>query len=402
MLGEAPTLAEIDHPLSFRYTDEELKELEGPGSPRRLTGPPPADAASRIERRRVAALRQRALEMMRDEGAAAVLLPSHEEGRNVRTGLLLDDNGVELLRQAQLRQNAVPIPYAVVMTEHYNRLARLVQAHVPVTVELDIQTAFTGDHEHGFNTIAEIPGADSKLQNQVVMVGGHLDSWPAGTGATDNGAGAVIAMEAVRILKALNVKPKRTIRIALWSGEEEGEFGSKGYVAEHLGRFAPSSPSGALGPLTTKQEWEQLDAYYNLDEGGGKIRGIYTQGNYKVDSIFSQWIAPLRDLGVTSVTNRIDSGSDHESFDEVGLPGFEFVQDELDYETRTHHSNLDTVDHLHAADLEQAAIVEAIFLWNTSEREAMMPRKPFPHPEDEQKLKTPISGLFPGVTADRR
>jgi hypothetical protein len=399
LLGAAPLLAEADQPLSFRYTDEELKELEGPGTPRRHTGPPPNDAASRIERRRVAALRQRALEMMRDEGAVAILLPSHEEGRNVRTGLLLDDNGVELSRQAQLRQNAVPIPYAVVMTEHYNRLARLAQAHVPVTVEVDIQTAFTGDHEHGFNTIAEIPGTDSQLKNQVVMVGGHLDSWPAGTGATDNGAGAVIAMEAVRILKAMNAKPRRTIRITLWSGEEEGEFGSKGYVAEHLGRFAPASPSGAPGPLATKQEWEQLDAYYNLDEGGGKVRGIYTQGNYKADSIFWQWIAPLRDLGVTSVTNRNDPGSDHESFDEVGLPGFNFLQDELDYETRTHHSNLDTVDHLHAADLEQAAIVEAIFLWNTSERDAMMPRKPFPHPEDDQKLKAPISRLFPGAKA---
>ncbi|WP_236657185.1 M20/M25/M40 family metallo-hydrolase [Acidisarcina polymorpha] len=398
LLGEAPSLTELDQPLSFRYKDEELRVLEGPGTPRRLTGPPPVDAASRIERRRVAVLRQRAVEMMRDEGAVAVLLPSHEEGRNVRTGLLLDDNGVELSREAQLRRNAVPIPYAVVMTEHYNRLARLAQAHVPLRVELNIQTAFTGDHEHGFNTIAEIPGADPKLKNEVVMVGGHLDSWPAGTGATDNGAGAVIAMEAVRILRALNVKPKRTIRIALWSGEEQGEFGSKGYVAEHFGGFAPSSPPGASGSLITKKEWDQLDAYYNFDEGGGKIRGIYTQGNYQVEGIFSQWIAPLADLGVTSVTNRNDPGSDHESFDDIGLPGFNFLQDEMDYETRTHHSNLDTVDHLRAADLEQAAVVEAIFLWNTSEREAIMPRKPFPHPEDDQRMKAPIPGLFPNAT----
>ncbi len=169
----------------------------------------------------MAALRQRAMKMAKEEGAVAILLPSHEEGRNVDTGLILDDNGVELARDAHLRQNAVPIPYAVVVKEHYSRLARLAQAHVPVTVELNIQTAFTGGHEHGFNTIAEIPGTDSTLKEQVVMVGGHLDSWPAGTGATDNGAGAVIAMEAVRILKALDVKPKRTIRIALWSGEDK-------------------------------------------------------------------------------------------------------------------------------------------------------------------------------------
>lgn len=398
MLGAARPISELDQPLSYRYSDDELKELEGPGVPRRATGPPPANASSRIERRRVAELRLRAVKMAEEEGAVAILLPSHEEGRNVDTGLLLDDNGVELAREAQRRENAVPLPYAVVMTEHYNRLARLAQAHVPVTVEVNIQTAFTGDHEHGFNTVAEIPGTDPKLKDQVVMVGGHLDSWPAGTGATDNGAGAVIAMEAVRILRVLDVKPKRTIRIALWSGEEQGEFGSGGYVAQHFGGFAPATgPKGESGALTTKKEWETLDAYYNVDEGGGRVRGIYTQGNYAIAPIFEQWIAPLKDLGVTTVTNRVDVGSDHESFDDVGLPGFEFLQDELDYETRTHHSNLDTVDHLHAADLEQAAIVEAIFLWNTSEREAMMPRKAFPHPEDEKKRSAPVSGLFPGA-----
>jgi hypothetical protein len=249
---------------------------EGPGEPRRPTGPLPANAASRVERRRVAGLRQRVLKMAQEEGAAAILLPSHEEGRNVDTGLLLDDNGVELTGNAQLRENAVPVPYAVVMTEHYNRLARLAQAHVPVTVELNIQTAFTGDHEHGFNTIAEIPGTDKALKDQVVMVGGHLDSWPAGTGATDNGAGAVIAMEAVRILKALEVKPKRTLRIALWSGEEEGEFGSAGYVQRHflkssaLADSPTASASTAMDapkPLVTTKEWETLDAYYNIASG---------------------------------------------------------------------------------------------------------------------------------------
>jgi carboxypeptidase Q len=410
LLGAARPMPELDQPLSFRYSEDELKELQGPGVPRRPTGPPPANAASRIERRRVAVLRLRAVKMAEEEGALAILLPSHEEGRNVDTGLLLDDNGVELARDAQqLRENAVTIPYAVVMTEHYNRLARLAQAHVPVTLEVNIQTGFTGDHEHGFNTIAEIPGTDPVLKDQVVMAGGHLDSWPAGTGATDNGAGAVIAMEAVRILSALDVKPKRTIRIGLWSGEEQGEFGSKGYVQQHLLQSNSTANSAAAGtstvtdaprPFVPTKEWEALDAYYNIDEGGGRVRGIYTQGNYGVAPIFEQWIAPLKDLGVTTVTNRIDVGSDHESFDDAGLPGFEFLQDELDYETRTHHSNLDTVDHLHGADLEQAAIVEAIFLWNTSERKTMMPRKPFPHPENEKKMSAPIPGLFPGSTVD--
>jgi carboxypeptidase Q len=403
LLGAIRPVPDLDQPLSFRYTDEELKELEGPGAPRRPTGPPPANAQLRVERRRIAALRERAVKMVEEEGAAAILLPPHEEGRNVATAEILDDNGVELVSQPQLRKNAVLIPYAAVMIEHYNRLARLAQAHVPVRVEVNIQTAFTGDHEHGFNTVAEIPGTDPTLKEQIVMVGGHLDSWIAGTGATDNGAGAAAAMEAVRILKALSLKPKRTIRIALWSGEEQGEYGSKGYVDQHFAVFATPtdpSPSGVPGPLTTTKEWEKLDAYYNLDEGGGRIRGIYTQGNYAIAPIFAQWIEPLKDLGVTSITDRVDVGSDHESFDSVGLPGFEFLQDELDYETRTHHSNLDTVDHLHAADLEQAAIVEAIFLWNTSDREAMMPRKPFPHPEVEKKMSAPMSGLFPGTGAE--
>ena len=382
LLGAMRPVPDLDQPLSFRYTDEELAELEGPNAPRRATGPPPYDSSLRAERLRAATLRQRAVKIMEDEGAAAILLAPREEGRNVNTGLLLDDNGAELARDAQLRAHAVPIPVAVVMTEHYNRLARLAQAHVPVTVEINIQTAFTGDHEHGFNTIAEIPGTDPRIKDQVVMVGGHLDSWPSGTGATDNGTGAIVAMEAMRILKALDLKTRRTIRIALWSGEEQGEYGSKGYVQQH------------------SKDQESFDAYYNLDEGSGRIRGIYTQGNYAVAQIFAQWIAPLKDLGVTTITNRIDIGSDHETFDEAGLPGFEFLQDELDYETRTHHSNLDTVDHVHAADIEQAAIVEAIFLWNTSQRDAMMPRKPLPLPDDERAK--PIPGLFPGATGSNR
>lgn len=164
--------------------------------------------------------------------------------------------------------------------------------------------------------------------------------------------------------------------MALWSGEEQGEFGSKNYVKEHFLLPASNNASCPDIPLQTTEQWKTLDAYYNLDEGGGRVRGIYTQGNYSAARIFSQWIEPLRDLGVTAVTNRKDVGSDHDSFDEAGLPGFDFLQDELDYETRTHHSNLDTVDHLHQADLEQAAIVEAIFIWNTSQREGMMPRMP--------------------------
>ncbi len=294
------------------------------------------------------------------------------------------------------------------MIEHYNRLGRLLQNHVPVTLEVNIETKFTGDHEHGFDTVAEIPGTDPKLKDQVVMVGGHLDSWISGTGATDNGAGSVVAMEAVRILKALGVKPKRTIRIALWSGEEQGLYGSQGYVKQHFGTFAepehpePASVPGFMrqrGKLTTTREWETLDGYFNLDNGTGMVRGVFTQENTAIAPIFRQWIAPLKDLGVTTISLRNTGGTDHLSYDAVGLPGFQFIQDPMDYETRTHHSNMDTYDRLHPFDLEQAAVVEAIFLYNTSEREAMLPRKPFPHPEKDREMMAPIPGIYPGAVA---
>jgi Zn-dependent M28 family amino/carboxypeptidase len=279
-----------------------------------------------------------------------------------------------------------------------------VQAKVPVTVEVNIETKFTGDHEHGFDTVAEIPGTDPKLKDQVVMVGGHLDSWISGTGATDNGAGSIVAMEAMRILKALGVEPRRTLRIALWSGEEEGLFGSQGYVKQHFGQFddPPSDPSIPAflrqhGPLKTTREWETLDAYYNLDNGTGKVRGVYTQENYAIGPIFKQWIAPLADLGVTAISYRNTGGTDHLSFDAVGLPGFQYIQDPMDYETRTHHSDMDTYDRLHAFDLEQAAVVEAIFLYNTAQRDEMMPRKPFPHPELDKEKNAPLKRIYPGA-----
>jgi hypothetical protein len=406
LVGAMRATPDITEPLFRRYTDEELKEMEGPQGGRRGGGAPPNFAALMADRARIAALRTRALKMMVDEGVAAIITPSRDGGDGGGTGIIFDDNGANLVRGAQVKETAVTIPNAVMMIEHYNRLARLATNKVPVTVEVNIDTKFTGDHEHGYDVVAEIPGTDPKLKDQVVMVGGHFDSWISGTGATDNGAGSVVAMEAVRILKALDLKPKRTIRIALWSGEEEGLYGSLGYVKQHFGTFAPAANSDGQpafatrtrGPLTTTKEWETLDAYYNLDNGTGKVRGVYTQGNYGIAPIFAQWIAPLKDLGVTTITNRNTGGTDHLAFDAVGLPGFQYIQDPMDYETRTHHSDMDTYDRLHEADLEQSAVVEAIFLWNTSEREAMMPRKPFPHPENEQKLSAPIDGIYPGST----
>ena len=413
LFGNPRPTPDLTEPLFHRYTTVELAEMETYPSGAGRPGAPntPADMQRLLaDRARLQQVRAAALKMMASEGVAAIITPSRDGGAGGGTGIIFDDNGANLARDAQKKDSAVTIPNAVMMIEHFNRLSRMLQNHVPVTVEVNIETKFTGDHEHGFDTVAEIPGTDPRLKNEVVMVGGHLDSWISGTGATDNGAGSVVAMEAVRILKALGVKPRRTIRIALWSGEEQGLFGSQGYVKQHFGTFAepkdadPNTPAfmRQRGALTTTKEWETLDAYYNLDNGTGKVRGIYTQENYAIAPIFKQWMGPLADLGVTTLSYRNTGGTDHLSYDAVGLPGFQFIQDPMDYETRTHHSDMDTVDRLHPLDLEQAAVVEAIFLYNTSEREAMMPRKPFPHPELERQQAAPIPNIYPGASPEAK
>jgi len=221
----------------------------------------------------------------------------------------------------------------------------------------------------GYNVIGEIPGSDPKLKNEVVMLGGHLDSWHAATGATDNAAGCAVMMEAMRILQSLGLKPKRTIRIALWSSEEQGLFGSKGYVAKHFGD--PKT-------MELKPEQEKISAYYNLDNGGGKIRGIYLQGNEAAGTIFSEWLKPFNTLGASTITSRNTGGTDHLSFDALGIPGFQFIQDGLEYNTRTHHSNEDSYDRLIEDDLKQASSVVASFVYNTSERVDKIPRKELP------------------------
>ena len=404
LLGATRPTPDVTNPLFSRYSDADLKEMET--SPVTVRSGVPANTDAAQLRLRNSQMRADAVKKMAAEGVLAILTPSRDGGDGGGTGIIFDDNGANLAQSAQKKENAITVPNAVMMIEHYNRLVRMVQNNVPVKLEVNIEAKFTGDHEHGFNTIAEIPGTDPSLKDQVVMVGGHLDSWISGTGATDNGAGSVVAMEAVRILKTLDIKPRRTIRIALWSGEEQGLYGSQGYAKQHFGTFAePNPPQPAnipaylrtKGALTTTKEWETLDAYYNLDNGTGKVRGVYTQENYAIGPIFAQWIAPLKDLGVTTISYQNTGGTDHLSFDAMGLPGFQYIQDPLDYETRSHHSDMDTVDRPHAADLAQAAVVQAIFLYNTSERDAMMPRKPFPHPEREKEKTAPIPGIYPNA-----
>ncbi len=405
LLGEMRAVPPVDKPLFERYTDKQLEELaEYPSETQQ------ADYQKRLERYlKRAALRDKIAAFLAEEKVAGVLLPSRDgENSGGSGGTFFDDNGAALGAQPYKRDKAVKVPVVVLAIEHYGRVYRLLQQHVPVTIEMNVETKFTGDQQHGFDTVAEIPGTDPQLKDQVVMVGGHLDSWASATGATDNGAGSIVAMEAVRILKALDVHPRRTIRIALWSGEEEGLFGSRGYVKQHFGSYPismapdqmklPEFLRKAAGPIETKPEWKTLDTYFNVDNGSGKIRGVYLQGNAAVEPIFRQWIAPLRDLGVTTITMRNTGGTDHLSFDAVGLPGFQFIQDPLDYESRTHHSNQDLYERLQPGDLAQIATVEAIFIYNAAMRDQMMPRKAFPHPELREQQSAPLKDLFPNAT----
>ena len=287
------------------------------------------------------------------------------------------------------------VPAVTVAVEQWNRIARLLQQKKEVQLELNVANKFFDDDPMQYNTIAEIPGTDKK--DEVVMLGAHLDSWHAGTGATDNGAGSAVMMEAVRILKALEIKPRRTIRIALWSGEEQGLLGSQFYVMQHFGsrppmdepemKGLPTLTRRQAGPVTVKPEQAKVSAYFNVDNGTGKIRGIYLQENAAVQPIFEAWMQPFKDLGMTTWTMRNTGGTDHLSFDAVGIPGFQFIQDPIEYDTRTHHSNMDVYDRLQSDDLKQAAVIVASFVYNAAMRDQMLPRKPIekPLPKETEK-----------------
>ena len=402
-LGDMREVPPLDHALFERYTEKQLEDLAE--FPVNNAGAPPdrqARIRAYIQRNK---LGERVAKFLADEKAVAVIRPSRDGSHGGGSGgTIFDDNGAALGRTPYVREHAVQVPVAVVAIENYGRVFRLLKANVPVTIEADIDTKFSGDHEHGFDTVAEIPGADPDLKDQIVMVGGHLDSWIAGTGATDNGAGTLVAMEVMRILKALDIHPRRTIRIGLWSGEEQGLYGSHGYARLHFGSAPLSTEPDQLllpeffrrasGPLELKPEQKLVSGYFNVDNGSGKIRGVYLQENTAMAPIFAQWMVPLKDLGVTTLTAQDTDGTDHLSFDAVGIPGFQFIQDDLDYESRTHHSNMDTYERLQPADLKQAAVVEAIFVYNAAMRDQMLPRKPLPHPE---KKETPLPNVIPGA-----
>ena len=291
----------------------------------------------------------------------------------------------------------VPPPSLVMGAEAYGRVARLLDRKDDVELEVDVKVRFTDeDPLAASNVFAEIQGTDRTKKDEIVMIGAHLDSWQAGTGATDNGVGAATAIEVMRILKALNVAPKRTIRIALWGGEEQGLLGSRAWVSKELAsRPEPTDPKERempaflrrpTGPLTTRPAWAKLAGYFNVDNGAGKIRGIFAQDNAAAVPIFEAWLAPFKDLGATTVTMKRTGGTDHQSFDAVGLPGFQFIQDELDYGTRTHHTNMDVVERVPKPDLMEIAAIWASFAWHAAQRDQMLPRRPLP-PEPPAEAK---------------
>jgi carboxypeptidase Q len=302
----------------------------------------------------------RAKKMLQAAGAVA-LLDFDEIGRDGT--VFVDGFG------GYRKSDQPAIPELVLSKEAILKMERLLEDGNEVRLEMEVRTKLYGDDLKGYNVLAEIPGSDQRLKEELVMLGGPLDSWQSATGATDNGAGCIVMMEAVRILQTLGIKPRRTIRIALWSGEEQGLLGSFNYIKNHFGNPATMK----LMPAQQK-----ISVYFNLDNGTGKIRGIYDQGNEAVHPLFNEWLRPFADLGASTVTSHSTGATDHLSFDAVGIPGFQFVQDPIEYETRTHHSNMDTYDHLMLDDLKQAAVIVAAFIYQAATLSDKLPRKPLP------------------------
>ncbi len=350
-------------PLAHRLTEEDLANRElfnfGGRGGRGNAAPADPGAARRF--------REKMIQFLIDEKPAVIVTfsPTQDGGTVFGTSFGSYKAG-----------DPVPPPAVVIASEHYNRIARLLQHKIPVKLEFDIRAKIGDQEEPSFNVIAEIPGGRKK--DEIVMVGGHFDSWHGATGATDNATGSSVAIEAMRILKSLNVQMDRTVRLALWSGEEEGLLGSIAYVKNHFADRAD---------MKLKPEYEKLSAYYNDDSGSGKFRGIGVGGNDLARPIFEAWLAPFHDLGATVVTgvsaeaNRAPGGTDHTSFSYVGLPGFGFNQDPLEYGTRTHHSNMDFYDRVQKGDVMEAAAIEAAFVYHTAMRSEMMPRTPMPKPQ---------------------
>jgi carboxypeptidase Q len=331
----------------------------------------PEARQKRLERYR---FRSKLDDFLAQEGAVAWVQMSRSEGR------LVHGEGYGY------RAGKTPkLPALELGAEDYRRLARLAKLG-DVKIDIDSRVHFEDADHNAYNIFADIPGTDPKAG--YVMAGAHLDSWVAGDGAADNGAGSAVVMEAARILSSIGARPRRTIRFALWSGEEQGLLGSSAYVERHLARRpAPSDPALAdlppyfsldTYPVQTLPGFSDMVAYFNIDNGSGKVRGIYTEGNFAVVPIFREWLSPFASLGAATVVSEPTDATDHVFFSRLGLPAFQFIQDPLDYETRVHHSDVDTVDHLRQEDLRQAAVVLASVLMEAAVSEKPLPRKVLP------------------------
>ena len=358
LTAQQPEIPSRTEAQFHRYTDPELVEES--------TQPvPTARAEDRFARFRAQReLNEKIQKFLVEEGVAAWLEPSPG-----------DDGTVFVSAGGSRDPKDPPAPCRVaVASENYGRLVRMLEKKVQVTLQADIQNKFYDDDLNSFNIIGEIPATEKAKADEIVMVGAHFDSWHSGTGATDNGAGSGVMLEAMRILKATGVRLRRTVRIGLWTGEEQGLLGSRAYVKQHFADWEPDT--AATEKIKLLPEHARLDAYYNVDNGSGKIRGIYLQGNEAIAPLFSQWMEPFHNLGMTTLTIRNTGGTDHLSYDAVGLPGFQFIQDPLDYDTRTHHSNMDVYERIQEPDMKQMAVIVASFVYLTANRDEMVPRKP--------------------------
>ncbi len=385
--------------MGSRMTDDELAKLAAapdPNAPRPAGAPAavaPAINPQMMERIQRFALGLKAMKFLVDEGAAVAVDNSRGgsggtifvQGADVAQDV--PANVMDLFRSErpspqQKTSEAKMIPQMVAASEDYNRLVRMIQQGVKPKMAVNIQGQYYDDDPMAYNTVAEITGSDPTLKSELVMLGGHMDSWHAGTGATDNGAGVAVAMEAARIIIASGLKPRRTIRVALWSGEEQGLYGSTNYVKQHFGEmkgasslFGPPDPNAPKPVLVKGEDYDKLSAYYNLDNGTGKVRGVYMQGNAAVKPYFEAWLAPFADMGAKTLTMSNTGGTDHLSYDGIGLPGFQFIQDVIEYDSRTHHSNQDVFDRIQADDMKQSATIMAAFVYQTAMMDQKMPRK---------------------------
>ena len=343
-------------PNATRFTDEQLQAMSNPPAPRGAGGARGPGAGQRGPEQQPLTIRQRN-EFYLNEGVLAVI----EHGSATGGNLTVQDGG-----DPAVNAPAVPIQ-VVIAVEHYGLMFRNIESGTPVSLELNVENKFYADDLNSFNIVGEIAGTDKAAE--LVMLGAHFDSWHAGTGATDNAAGSAIMLEAMRILKATGLPMRRTVRLGLWTGEEQGYLGSSAYVREHF---------AVRQTMELKPDHSKLSVYFNVDNGTGQIRGVYLQGNAEARPVFEAWMQPFKDFGMTTLTSRGTGGTDHVVFDEVGLPGFQFIQDEIEYDTRTHHTSMDTYERIQSKDMMQNAVIVASMVYQAANSPEMFPRKPLP------------------------